>query len=157
MTQVVRCCSVMTMLFGDATTSSAAVVASANDDDDNNDDALSPDNTTLLSLDETEKTPLSSMPASVIPVELSLGRLVRLSDCLSSEEGAGKLHGGHTVDEGIFASDGDKSLSVTFLAAAAVSTEPLSSSLTASWSENVADIASNCPLTSLGGTKPGEA
>lgn len=156
MTWVVHCCSVMTMLFGDATTSSAAVVASANDDDDNNDDALSPDNTTLLSPDETEKTPLSSMPASVIPVELSLGRLVRSSDCLSSEEGAGKLHGGHTLDEGIFGSDGDKSLCVTFLAAAAVSTEPLSS-LTASWSENVADIASNCPLTSLGGTKPGEA
>ena len=62
-----------------------------------------------------------------------------------------------TLDEGIFASDGDKSLSVTFLAAAAVSPEPLSSSLTASWSENVADIASNCPLTSLGETKPGEA
>lgn len=146
------------MLFGDATTSSAAVVASANDDDDNNDDVLSPDNTTLLSLDETEKTPLSSMPAAVILVELSLGRLVRSSDCLSSEEGASKLHGGHTLDKGICAADGDKSLSVTFLAAAAVSTVPLSSSLTASgWSENVADIASNCPLTSLGGTKPGEA
>lgn len=58
------------MLFGDATTSSAAVVVSAYDDGDNNDDALSPDNTTLLSLDETEKTPLSSMPAAVIPVEL---------------------------------------------------------------------------------------
>lgn len=157
MTQVVRCSSVMTMLFGDATTFSAVVVASASDDDDNNDDALSPNNTTLLSLDETEKTPLSSMPACVVPVELSLGRLVRSSDCLSSEEGAGKLHGGHTLHEGIFASDADKSLSVTFLATDAVSTEPLSSSLTASWSENVADIASNCPLTSLGGTKPGEA
>ena len=109
-----HCCSGTTMLFGDATTS-AAVVASANDDDDNNDDALSLDNTTLLSLYEPEKTPLSSMP-----------------DHLTSEEGAGKLNGGHTSGEDLCAADGDKSLSVTFL----------SSSLTASgWSGYVANTA----------------
>ena len=128
---------------------SAVLIMLFSDDDDEDEASLSPDNITLSSLFRTEKKPLSSTSAPAALVELWLEKFVKWSsECIhvSSGEKMGKPHEGCSLDEDICVTGGDKGPSVTFTAAAAVSSALLSSSLTtiASWSDNSAAIATKC-------------